>query len=59
MPAPPVEGWTEEDYYQRQISFAVTYSATYDHTKSPVQDTNHQVISVSLRRATPRRPGNF
>lgn len=59
MAGAPVEGWTEEDYYQRQISFAVTYSATYDHTKSPVQDTNHQVISVSLRRANAQAPWEF
>lgn len=55
----PVEGWTEEDYYQRQISFAVTYSATYDHTKSPVQDTKHHVISVSLRRANAQASWEF
>lgn len=59
MAGAPVEGWTEEDYYQRQISFAVTYSATYDHTKSPVQDTKHQVISVSLSRADSQAPWEF
>lgn len=55
----PVDGWTEDDYYERQISFAVTYSATYDHTKSPVQDTEHHTISVRLRRENTQSPWEF
>lgn len=43
MVGTPVDGWTEDDYYERQISFAVTYSDAYDYEKS-------DVISVSLSR---------
>lgn len=55
----PVTGWEEEDYYAHQISFAVTYSATYDHEKSPVQDVNHGVISVDLNRENVQTPWAF
>lgn len=52
----PVDGWTEEDYYARQISFAVTYSATYDHEKTFMQDTAHDLIAVTLCREDPQSP---
>lgn len=59
MAGSPVAGWAEEDYYEHYISFAVTYSATYDHTKSPSQDVSHGVISVSLSRAEAQAPWEF
>lgn len=59
MSGDPVVGWTEDDYYQRQISFAVTYSATYDHEKSPMQDAEHIVTSVNLVREDSQSPWEF
>lgn len=59
MAGSPVAGWTEKDYYEHHISFAVTYSATYDHTKSPFQDVSHGVISVSLSRETAQATWEF
>ncbi len=55
----PMDGWAENDYYERQISFAITYTATYDHQKSPVQDVNHNVISVKLHRENAQSPWEF
>lgn len=55
----PMDGWTENDYYERQISFAITYTATYDHQKSPAQDVSHNVISVSLHRENAQSPWEF
>ena len=52
MVGTPVDGWTENDYYERQISFAVTYSDTYDYEKS-------DVISVSLSRKNAQSPWEF
>lgn len=59
MAGAPVNGWTEEDYYTHQISFAVTYSAAYDHEKSPVQDVEHNTISVDLKRENPQSSWEF
>lgn len=46
----PTDGWTESDYHERYICFTVTYSATYDHQKTFMQDTEHCGISVTLYR---------
>lgn len=55
----PVAGWTENDYYAHQISFAVTYSATYDHEKSPSQDVSNNLINVKLIRENVQAPWTF
>ncbi|MBR2048430.1 MAG: hypothetical protein IJ960_07520 [Oscillospiraceae bacterium] len=55
----PVSGWEEADYYSRRISFVVTYSATYDHTKSPLPDENHHKISVDLHREDENAPWEY
>lgn len=52
----PVPGWTETDYYIHNISFVVTYSATYDHSKTYVPDAIHTKISVDLHRESPDSP---
>lgn len=46
----PTDGWTEADYYERYICFTVTYSATYDHQKTFMQDAEHCGIGVTLYR---------
>ncbi|MFR8333962.1 MAG: hypothetical protein ACLU9S_17695 [Oscillospiraceae bacterium] len=52
MVGTPVDGWAESDYYERQMSFAVTYSDAYNHEKS-------NVISVSLSRKNAQSPWEF
>lgn len=52
-------GCEEADYYIRHISFVVTYSATYDHTKTFLADANHHKISVDLYRADANAPWEY
>lgn len=52
----PVEGWSEKDYYERNISFVVTHTATYDHKKSPMPDCEHDVFRVDMRRDNAQSP---
>lgn len=55
----PTPGWAEEDYYASRISFSVTYRATYDHEKTFMQDTEHTVIGVHLKRDGAQAPWEY
>lgn len=55
----PVDGWVEKDYYERHISFAVTYSARYDHEETFIQDTEGAVIKVDLYRENANSPWEY
>lgn len=50
MVGAPVSGWTEREYYANRMSFAVTYSAAYDHEKTFQQDVQHGKIGIHLAR---------
>ena len=56
MAGAPVSGWTEKEYYANRMSFAVTYSAAYDHEKTFQQDVQHGVIGIHLARETDGGP---
>lgn len=43
-------GMSLEDLYARRICLAVTYSATYDHSVSPMEDVEHGQMLVTLAR---------
>lgn len=55
----PVDGWVEKDYYERHISFAVTYFAAYNHEKTFIQDVNDAVIKVNLYREDANSPWEY
>ena len=59
MSGAPTPGWAERDYYASRISFAVTYRATYDHEKTFLQDTEHAVLGVHLRRDGAQAPWEY
>lgn len=59
MAGAPVDGLLGRDYYARQISFAVTYSATYDHEKTFMQDVSHEVMGVHLGRENEEAPWEY
>ena len=59
MSGAPTPGWAERDYYASRISFAVTYRATYDHEKTFLQDTEHAVLGVHLRRGGAQAPWEY
>lgn len=40
----------EADYYATTIVYAGRYSASYDHTKSPMQDTTDNTVLIELSR---------
>ena len=56
---PETDGWTEADYLARQISFVVTYSASYDHEKTFQSDAEHACIDVTLRRQDAQSPWEY
>lgn len=43
-------GLSLDDLFARRICFAVTYSATYDHSVSPMEDVSHGQMLVTLAR---------
>lgn len=47
----PVPGWEERDYYEHYISFALVYSAAYDHNVTFHSDVEHGAIGIHLHRA--------
>lgn len=48
----PVSGWGEYDYYERDISFSLVYSATYDHNVTFHSDVEQSAIGIHLHRAS-------
>lgn len=49
----------QEDYYATTIVFAGHYSASYDHTKSPMQDTADGTVEIVLSRDSVGEPWHF
>lgn len=49
----------KEDYYATTLIFAGHHSASYDHTKSPMQDTADGTVEVELCRDSVGEPWHF
>lgn len=48
--------WDIAQHYTNTICYAVTYSATYDHSKSPLPDAQHETIQIVLIRQDTESP---
>lgn len=52
-------GWELSECYAHFICFSVTYSATYDHEKSPRTDREHDTFGITLYREKVEDPWVF